>query len=303
MLNLTNENLILTGCKGLTTLEIENCPQIVSTDAKPFIKDVEDQQDKDKTLPALQLLTVKNCPDFKTLTMLQRNLNKLEFDFAEQGLTTLNLAGCFGNAFYLLELNNCPALKTINLNGVYSSGLSTDTNKLRLRASHKYTSVNLGSSQINVVFTNRETENTMDFESVEFDKLTLNNNNRVTAIKNLNYTGNLSSLLDKCKVLVSFHATNLKSADDTNINYLFRQCEKLANVTGTLNFSKATTANGTCQYCYLVADGGLYGHILSAEKTAELAVGGPDRSGYRLAPADAGTRQYGAVKAHAGAGA
>lgn len=250
MLNLTNENLILTGCKGLTTLEIENCPQIVSTDEKPFIKDIEDQQDKDKTLPALQLLTVKNCPDFKTLTMLQRNLNKLEFDFAEQGLTTLNLAGCFGNAFYLLELNNCPALKTINLNGVYSSGLSTDTNKLRLRAGHKYTSVNLGSSQINVVFTNRETENTMDFESVEFDKLTLNNNNRVTAIKNLNYTGNLSSLLDKCKVLVSFHATNLKSADDTNINYLFRQCEKLVNVTGTLNFSKATTANGTCQYCY-----------------------------------------------------
>jgi hypothetical protein len=102
MLNLTNENLILTGCKGLTAFEIENCPKIVSTDAKPFIRDTEEQLDKDKTLPALQRLTVKDCPDFKTLTMLQRNLYKLDFDFEEQGLTALNLTECFGNAFYLL---------------------------------------------------------------------------------------------------------------------------------------------------------------------------------------------------------
>ena len=267
MLNLTNENLILTGCKGITTLEIENCPQIISTDEKPFIKDVANQQDKDKTLPALQLLTVKNCPNFKTLTMLQRNLNRLEFDFVEQGLTTLNLKGCFGNAFYLLELHNCPDLKTVNLNGVYSSGLSTDTNKVRLRANHKYTSVNLGFSQINVIFTNTETENTMDFDSIEFDSLTLNNNKSVTAIMNLNYTGNLSSLLNKCKVLESFHATNLKSTDNTNINYLFSECENLADVTGTLDFSNATTAIGTCSYCYKLSQESLE-TILGAFGTA-----------------------------------
>jgi hypothetical protein len=39
MPNLTNENLILTNCDNLITLEIENCNNIVSTETDPFFGD------------------------------------------------------------------------------------------------------------------------------------------------------------------------------------------------------------------------------------------------------------------------
>lgn len=254
MQNLTNENLILTGCTGLTTLEIENCPKIISTDEKPFIMDVADQQDKDKTLPALQSLVVKNCPNFSKLVMLQRYLYKLEFDFAEHGLTYLNLSGCYGNAFYLLELHNCPALQTVNLNGVYSSDMPYDTNQVRLRANHDYKSVNLSYSQINVVYTNTIVENTMDFDTVKFTNLVINYNRRVTSIIGLNYTGKLASMFNSCESLVTLEASTkenegLIASQGTNINNMFFNCKNLKNVSGNINFSYATSASYTCQHC------------------------------------------------------
>lgn len=254
MRNLTNDNLILTGCKSLTSLELENCPEIVSTTDMPFLVDTAEQLDKDKTLPALQKLTIKNCTNFSKLVLLQRNMHSFEFDFNEQGLTYLDLTGCYGNAFYLLDLNNCPALKTVKLSGIRSQDLPTDTNQVRLKASHRYTYLDLSNSQVNVVYTNQITQNTMDFTSVEFDSLKLSDNRRVTNIIGLNYTGNLQGMFKLCKALVTVEASRetnkgLRAVEGKNVDSMFEQCSVLETISGNLDFTYATSANSACRAC------------------------------------------------------
>lgn len=227
MPNLIKENLILTTTPALTTLRLENCNSLTS-----FIDDAyyESAELENNFLKALTNLSIRNCANFKSLSLINRNLKTLELSFIDDGLETLDLHGCQGEAFNILNLSNCKNLKHFKLNDIIPSGEA----KIILGNINPIEYLTLNNSNFKTLYHNNTNDievNCFNFENIEFKDnatLLLKGNKKVQKINNLTYTGQLSYLFQGNEELISIDNSALTLGDkQKSISYMFENCYKL----------------------------------------------------------------------------
>lgn len=215
--NSTIQNFIVTNCNNVTSVDLSGCKSIAGFDVTNSYNIVELNMSGN---------TSSIMKDLKLYSMY--NLRKL---IVSQSATahTIRLPK---------YLNEAEAFKAAN----GESALLWNTLEYLDLSTCGIQKIQYGSADVEDVV----------LDMSQLDKLTtlkLSNSTYFTEIRNINYTGSLTSLFSNCKGMKKI--TGKITNSTANINSIFDGCYELCDIDGlTLNLVGVTSANSACNRCF-----------------------------------------------------
>ena len=238
---LSARGLNLTKCRNLSELYIDDCV---------LLENISLNQ-----LKSLAKLRIAGCPYIDTVNLDNLiNLSSIELSGSIQDLSFENSAGA---AFENLNLTGLPDLKKLNLKGTSVDGSTSNLGRVYLPTNANLSRLNLVGAKITTISWNvsERTEGLYDFTNISFDSkatLSFESNEYFNKIKNLDFTGSLTSLFSKCKKLKKLENCTIKTPETvTEITGMFNECSELTDIgdVKTWNLESIETASTIFYNC------------------------------------------------------
>lgn len=217
----------LNGCENISEFYVNNCNKIEVINASSLMQ--------------LRSLSIENCKLLNTLTSKNNNNIEILRIFNCPNLQFISFEGNRSSGLELLDLQSVYKISELDLSGsgvkkvIFPSiGENSDNWKsqlisLNLNGADLLESIQYGSGNIDYI----ELGPLQNLKIIEFTGCT-----SIKKIKNLNYSGNCTSLFRGCKDLISIEGTLSCSGSASQMCY---GCINLQQLPENLDFSKCTS--------------------------------------------------------------
>lgn len=252
--NLTDKNLILSGCNSLTSLTIDNCPLLSNINLAnlPKLKNLTIKNCKtlinleSEEHPSLTSLIIEDCPNLQRIYFPKCKFSSLDLSQGNTGLRVVHLA-------------NNELLTTL-----YLPHADTTKPDITVDNYHELNQLNLGYCS-RLLKVNSNQNNTYDFSGIiittpeniesssELGVLRCRDNTSLHVVKNLHYNGSGYNIFKNCSNLTTIENSSFTFAG--SLFDAFQNCSKLESITYTNPWAMdsnypVTTMQQMCQNCY-----------------------------------------------------